>query len=936
MLIGRDREWALLDEMLSRAQSGESDSMLISGEPGIGKTFLLTALAKRALERGFRVLTAKGVEAESQIPCAALSDLFVTSRLLKKDPSLMPRLPAAQREALESALAIESAVNGDRFAVAAATLSLLAAAAEAGPLLCVVDDAQWIDASSAEPLTFTARRLRAEGVVMLFGVRSEDPGAARFKNLLHHELRLDGLDAVAARELVARGDALHSDVVDQVLATAAGNPLALLELPAALSDRERQGQSPIRSPLPLGPALEEAFAGRIRRLPPATQSALHVVAASDLPKPEVINAALELGGHSPADLDAAESSGLVIVNRDTVDFRHPLMRSAAYQCATSVQRRRAHRLLAEALADAVGVPQAEERRVWHLVAATLSPDDEVAAALEDAAAKAASQRSYAIAASLYERSAALSRTADARPGRLFAAGLAAIPAGRIDESIRLLGEALVLTEQPTARVRIEHRLCELQLWQRAPLTARDRMLELAAEVEESDRELAALLVLSAAQASIVMYDQPAVAAAAQWAARLAAGNDRLGLAASVIRAFAEAQAGHGKEAAAILDDNRSGLEGEDPLAVGQIVLQAAVCNLALERFAHARSLLGQAVSGARGAGAGGSLAMQLPWLALLDLADGRWMDALAEAHEAVRLIEETGWDTYRCTGLSVLARVEAGMGRAECVAHANAAIEAANRIGSSPVEAHAHAALGIYHLGAQSWVAAADEFEDALRLSGFSQAPLLRVQFLPDLIEASFRAARRDRAAELMAELAGSAAQMRRPSTLALAARCRGLLSRDDPEAHFRLALSDGDLAVSSFERARTALYYGDVLRRAKRRSEARQQFRQAYEEFERLGAAPWAERAGKWLDVSVTRGDQSRLQLTPQELQVALAVSKGMRNTEVAAALFLSVKTVEYHLRHVFEKVGVRSRTELVPRMSSLAPQVVTLREPETAGSER
>jgi DNA-binding CsgD family transcriptional regulator len=559
-----------------------------------------------------------------------------------------------------------------------------------------------------------------------------------------------------------------------------------------------------------------------------------------------------------------------------------------------------------------------------LVAATLAPDDAVADALEEAAAKAVSQRSYGIAATLYERAAALSEAPAARPGRLFAAGLAAVPAGRVDESIRLLGEALALTDDPLTRVRIEHQLCELQLWQHAPLAARDRLLELAARVEEQDRGLASRMVLSAAQASIVMYDQAAVADAASWAARLAVGSRPLELAASVIRAFAETQAGHGVRAAEILDDCQAGLGEEDPLAIGQVVLQAAVCELALERFDQAHALLDLIVQRARDAGAGGSLAMQLPWAALLDLADGRWMDALAEAHEAVHLIEETGWDGYRPMAFSVLARVEAGMGRPECVGHANSAIAAADQLGASPMEAHAHAALGFYHLGLQAWTAAADEFEEALRLASFSAAPLLRVQFLPDLIEANFRAARTGRAAELMAEFDDIAAQMQRPSAVVLAARCRGLLALGDPESEFRKALDGGDATVPRFERARTALYYGDVLRRAKRRSEAKVQFRRAFEEFERLGAAPWAERAGKWLDPAATnRSEQGRLQLTPQELQVALAVSKGMKNSEVAAALFLSVKTVEYHLRHVFEKVGVRSRTELVPRMTTITSEL-------------
>jgi DNA-binding CsgD family transcriptional regulator len=943
MLLGRGYECELIDGMLDDASAGISNAVLVRGEPGIGKTALLRRAHECALARGYTVLTASGVEAESQIPYAALSDLFRSAPHHEGSATFVPGLsptpePAPPPSGREPPGKKPAPVINDRLAVAAATLQELALTSEARPVLCLIDDAHWMDASSIEALIFTARRLQAEGILMLFGVRTGEPGAVRFENVLPHVLDLSGLDASASRELVTRGGgpALHNEVIEQVLATAGGNPLALLELPGALNAEERTGSFPVSSPLPLGPTLERAFAGRIRQLPPTTQRALHILAANDVALPVVVAGALALGGLAFSDLDPAENDGLISIDPTGIGFRHPLMRSAAYQSATKAQRREAHLWLAETMAEQQKVvPQAGERRVWHLLAATISPDDSVADELAAAAKRAADQRGYAIASTLYERSAMLSVDAAARPVRLFEAGLAAIPAGRGEESIRLLGQALDLTESRLERARIEHQICQLQLWRHAPLAARDRLMELAREIVADDRELAAAMVLSAAQASIVMYDQPGVAAAAQAAADLADGEPRLLLAASVIHAFAEAQAGHGRVAAAVLDECRPALGSDNPLAVDQLVLQAGVCNLALERFAEARELLQLAVAKAREFKASGALSMQLPWLALLDLADGRWVNALAEAHEALHLIEEIGWDTYRPTGLSVLARVEAGMGRSECIPHAQSAIDAALGIGAVSLAAHAHAAIGLYHLGTESWGAAADAFEDCLRLAGASAPQMLRVQFLPDAIEACIRSARHTRANDLLAELESAAKLMKRPSTLAMLARCHGLMAPQDPEMYFERSLVDGDVkaAGSAFERARTALYYGEVLRRAKRRSEARIQFTHAYEEFQRLDAAPWAARAAKRLGAAA-RSDHASLELTPQEVQVAVAVAGGMSNSEAAASLFLSVKTVEYHLGHIFQKLGLRSRTQLLPRLPEIAPEVVLPREPlHTAG---
>lgn len=911
-LFGRDDECCQVDALLACARSGVSGSLVVTGEPGIGKTALLAQAEANAQD--LLVLKAQGIESESELAFAGLADL------LGPVLPLLPSIPEPQAAALAGSLALGPPVRGDRFAVAAATLSLLGAAADDQPVLCLVDDAQWLDPSSLESLVFTARRLRAEGVVLLFGVREGSPAADRFTGLPCLPLR--GLPEEASRLLLGRAhpDELSAAARDGLVQAAGGNPLGLLELPRQLSAAQRAGREPLYGPLRVGPALERSFRDRVEDLPRPSLRALLVLAASDLTSLELLGLALDRAGATLSDLDPAEAAGLVHVQPDEVVFRHPLMRSVVYQGASPVDRRWAHGLLAETLRDA-DVPQASERRVWHLIAAALRPDAGVASAVEEAAVSAVRRRSFSTATTLFERAAQLTPVTAARPARLLAGAQAAVPAGCVDQGLRLLEQALLHCEDPVERAAVEHQLCQLQLWSDSPLSARDRLLALAKRTQERDPGLAAVMVLSACQAAVVTYDHAAVSAGASWAAALAPADQRIQLAAAVLRAFAHAQAGDCAAAVEVLRSCEDQLRSEDPLAVDQLVLQAGVCWLALEHLPEARVLLERAVSSSRAVNAAGSLAMQLPWLTTLNLLEGRWNEALADAHDALRLIEETGWTTYRPTGLSVLARVEAGMGRPECREHAESAIAVAQELGTAPLEAHARAALGLFELGQASYGEAADQLEEALRIAGDAASPLLRVQLLPDLVEACVRSGRTDRAAALLDALDDGASCTGRTSALALAARCRALVRGDDEDG-LRLALALHERGTPAFDRARTQLCLGQLLRRQKRRAEARDLLVAARETFRRLGAAGWLARVE--LDVVASGGPRRSgdaavaHHLTPQELQVALTVAKGLSNAETASALFLSVKTVEYHLSNAYRKLGVRSRTQLVHELEA------------------
>jgi hypothetical protein len=366
MLVGRTAECALIDRLLVGARQGDSGALVLRGEPGIGKTAMLRYAIQQA--HGMLVLRAQGVESESELPFAGLYDLL--RPLLDR----LDRLPEPQVAALASALAIGPPVAGDRFAVSAATLSLLAAAADDMPVLAVVDDAQWLDSSSAEALAFAARRLRAEQVVLMFGLRDTEVSVQALDGL--GSLRLAGLgEDDAVRILAARQGPVARPVVVQLVRATAGNPLALVELPTLLTAPQLAGQEPLDDPLPVGETVQRVFLRRVAKLPIEVRRALVAAAASDtVALGPIVQAITALGG-ALADLEAAETARLVKLEEGQVVFRHPLVRSAVYQNAPAPMRRAAHRALAEAVSDA------SERRAWHLAAAAVGPDEEIARGL---------------------------------------------------------------------------------------------------------------------------------------------------------------------------------------------------------------------------------------------------------------------------------------------------------------------------------------------------------------------------------------------------------------------------------------------------------------------------------------------------------------------------------------------------------------------------
>ncbi|WP_214406657.1 ATP-binding protein, partial [Pseudonocardia lacus] len=730
MLLGRARELSRIADLLRAAARGDSAALVLHGEAGIGKSALADAVVESVTGTGTGtgtstdtstdgptavVLRTRGIEAESSIPFGGLADL------LRPALPLLPELPGPQSAALAGALALGPPAAADRFAIAAATLSLLALAGRGRPLLCVVDDAHWLDAASAEALVFAARRMKAEGSVILFTVRDGEPGADRFLAL--DPLPLGGLDTEAAGALLARrGADAPRAVLGRLVAGTGGNPLALQELPELLDADQLAGTSPITAPLPVGSLLRDSFLRRVERLPGPTREALLLAATSDVDTVDVLDQALRDADRSLADLEPAEEAGLVVLGGGRLRFHHPLVRSAVYHSGRPADRRAAHRRLGDAFAR-VTAPQADERRVWHLAAAAVTTDEEVAAALEGVGHRAARSQGHAAAVRALERAAELSPRPGERARRLMAAAQACVPAGATQDAIRLLEEAGRWSDDPVLTARAEADRLRLGVWGVDAEANRARLFDFADQIEGRLPAVAAHAYLAAAQASLFSYDVAAISHATGRAAMLGGADERIGLLCDVLAAMAAAQAGDTARAAKLMDARHDQLMAQPTLDIEQLVTVSGVCHLALEQPDKARPLLGRAVESSRRANTAGLLAVQLPWMAVLEWQSGNWTVALALAEEAVRLAPETGWLAQLPNSLSTMARVEAGMGLPGCRGHAARAIEAARHSGSTATLVHGLAARGLLELGLGNHAAAADDLAAALDAAPPTAAP---------------------------------------------------------------------------------------------------------------------------------------------------------------------------------------------------------------------
>ena len=905
-LVGRERERARIDALLNEAADGQSGALVITGEPGIGKS----ALLRYALSRvdGTTHLSARGAESESELAFASLAD-FVRPVL-----DNLSRIPSAQAAALSGALGLGPPAAGDRFVICAATLSLLDSAAERRPLLGIVDDAHWLDTSSAQAIVFTARRLGTEGIVLLLASPAIEGTVLERAGI--EELQLSGLEEEAARELLAqRTQEIAPQVVERLVAETAGNPLALLELSELLSADQLTGAEPLAGSLPPATTVERLFAHRVGELPESTQQALLVLAASESGRLADLAPALHELGLDVADLDPAEQARLVTSHDETIDFRHPLLRSAVYNAAGTGARRAAHRALAE--------EASRDRRAWHLSAAAPEREDDVADALETSALASRKRGGHAEAAAAFERAAELTTDGERRARRLVSAADESRIAGGGDHALRLLDGALESTDDAQLVAEIQHLRGTVEMWRGEPAEAYAVLVHGAEAVEPIDPSKAARMLADAAWASFMAGEINDGLEVARRACAVAERAEELTqVLAGATLGLALLLRGETDDALPLLVRYQELLdEGEHGSRAYHLLRPAGQVLTWLERYEGAEALFQQTIASARENSALGALPYALAGLANVDFRTGQWVTAYAGASEAVRIAEDTDQRTLLAFALISLSRVEAALGRADdCRAHVARALECSS-VGA--IAALASSILGFLELGlgrAEEAIAALSGLAQDVRNRGLEEPNV--IQWAPELIEAYVRVGRTKDAERELEFLARQAEQTGRKWALATAARCRVLLVPDDEiDTAFAEAIALWD-ETTPFPRARTQLCYGERLRRARRRADAREPLLAALEVFERLRAVPWIERAASELAATgvaaSVRDPIEAEQLTPQELQVALVVAKGATNREAGAALFLSPKTIETHLSRVYRKLDVRSRTELANLVTS------------------
>jgi DNA-binding CsgD family transcriptional regulator len=849
VLYGRNDEQARLTSLIDGArEQRRSGALVLRGEAGIGKSALLAAAAAGVP----RVLRVTGVEAESGIAFAGLNQLLWPVR------DRLDALPPAQSAALRSALG-ETSAETSRFATGLAVLTLLADLAEDGPVLCAADDAHWIDTATAEALLFAARRLAAEGVVMLFAARDEG-----FTGTGLPELRLDRLARPDAERFLA-GSELAPIVRERVLREAAGNPLALQEFAAA------GGRPPETSPLPVADRVLVSFQDQIDRLPEKARLMLLIAAAEGRGYMPSLLAAADAFGVGLADLEEAEIARLVQVTGHNIEFRHPLVRAAAYQGAPAARRIAAHRALAES-SDELSC------RARHRASAALAPDEDVAAELQEAAEAARVRAGHATAAGLYRQAADLTPGREARAARLGAAAAQTLQAGRLDEAGDLAVHPEKLGAADRAGLARVHAAVEYERGD--PRAAARMMVDGAAGPER-----AAMLLTGA------MYGWTSGEPAAVLRASELLPDDR------TLRGLALLADGDPTSGVPLLAEQVTAARdgAGDRLRGAQLALITGADDAALE-------LAAAAAAHCRRHGLVGELPTVLQVQAQTQIAAGRHADAAAPLAEAIALARDTGRPHREGRLGAVLARVAAIEGDEPRLRALTAS--------APPGLADGASALLDLGLG---------RYDDALRrLDEIAHGPHRHADILSaaDQVEAAVRAGDVAQARAAFTRFHAWAEAAKQPWALAVSLRCEALLNeREEP---FTEALRLHEQSSRPFERARTELLYGEYLRRARRRSDARVPLRSAATIFERLRATPWLDRARAELRATGESGSSTPTapdlidRLTPQELQVVRLAAAGTSSREIAAQLFLSPRTVEYHLYKAYPKLGISSRKEL------------------------
>jgi DNA-binding CsgD family transcriptional regulator len=872
-------------------------ALVLSGEAGMGKSSLLRRGA--AVATDLLVLTATGTEAEVAMPFAGLHALL--SPLLPQ----LDDIPATQSAALSAVFALSAPRSVDTFVVAAGMLSLLAATAAGTPVLALVDDLHRLDQASRDAVLFVGRRLSFQGVGLICATQT-DAAAATLCGLPHH--RVGPLDRAASRQLLGRpgGRQVAPAVADQLVTAADGLPLALVELPTLLDPAELSGEVPLRNPLPVGPRVSHTYAPLLDGLAAASRRALVVAAAAgDLDLAGVLAAASRLDSDQAA-LEAAEAAGLIRLGGAGVIFRTPLLRSVVHQQATAAQWRQAH----AALAEVTGA----DRRALHLALATLGPDEEVAGEVEALVMQESCRGGPAPAAQLMERAAGLSVAHDRRARRQAQAAElwqhAAAPgrvSGLLDQAIRLSSDLRIRGHVQAVRGRQE-------LLGGRPLPAHRLLVHEAARVRAADPVRAATMLADAAQACCLAGQPQAGMVLARHAWLLTRQSPGL-LTAAVAAQLAAVHSLLGDLVAArgLIDEWTGPLDdaaGDDAVPLEyrrtvQLIYPAVLVRLG--ELDRAWRVLDAALYQCRAR----RMAAQLPGLlaarAQLDRRLGEWESARAAAAEAVELARAASQQADEVAALVAAGWLAAGHGQAdECRQRLGEARRICRGSGMDGYLVPIDAAEALLELGTGDAPAALARLEQVARRVQAGAAPDPGgASWAADLVEAAVCCGRPERARQVLSTLERQAVGS---TTLpAVAARCR-LVVGADPAELARPHQAPAGAPAEPFEAARTDLWLGVRLRDGGHPQDGRGWLLAAADAFDRLGARPWADRTRHELAAAGPEAEQ----LTAQEHRVAELVARGATNREVAGALFLSQKTIEFHLRNVFRKLGLRSRAQL------------------------
>jgi DNA-binding CsgD family transcriptional regulator len=911
-LLDRERERAALDGLLGDLRSGRGGALVVRGEAGVGKSALLEYVAGAAAD--MRLARAVGVESEMELAFAGLH--LLCAPLLDR----LEDLPGPRRDALGVAFGLRAGGAPDRFLVALAVLTLLSEVAGERPLLCVVDDAQWLDQASAQVLAFAARRLLAEPVGLIFAAR--EPGE-QFRGLPDLEVR--GLPDRDARALLASAVRVRLDeqVWDRIVAETNGNPLALLELPRGLSPAQLAGGFGLVGVQAVPARIEQGFRDRLEALPGDTRSLMLIAAAEPTGDPVLMWRAAGRLGITASAAEAAQADGLLEIGA-RVRFRHPLVRSAVYSSASLPQRRAAH----QALAEVTDPGRDPDRRAWHLAAAAPGPDEGVAAELERSAGRAQARGGVAAAAAFLRRAVELTAEPARRSARALAAAQASLLAGALDAAADLLAMAAAGPLDELRQARVSLLRGQLAFASSMGGDAPALLVKAAQQLEPLDAALARQTYLDA-WAAALFAGQFAGAGSLHEVARASrsapppAGAPRLsdllldGLAVLVTEGRARAAPLLRQTARVFAEDE---ITVEEGLRYGWLVTTAAAM-VWEDEYRHAT--VARQLQSVREAGLLAHLPLWVQTMAIMTAWRGDFAaaDSLIAEAEAITAATGSGYARYAAVFLAGLRGAEAGAWPliGAVITDSRAAGQGVGVQWSQWVSAILYNSLGRYE----------EALAEAQQAAG--QAPELNISMwaLAELIEAASRTGQARLAAGALARLAEATGTGPSDWGQGIYARCRALLSDgQDAEGSYREAVGRLSRTRLRPELARAHLLYGEWLRREGRRADARAQLHTAHDMFDAIGMLAFAERARRELlatgETVRKRTAGTHDQLTPQEAQIARMARAGLSNQEIAAELFLSARTVEWHLSKVFTKLEISSRRQLqqaLPDRASAGP---------------